>query len=101
MLWKTGRSNEGTKTEARAKVIQLDEGFHVLKPDRRVVDLGCALGGLTQVVVERVCAGRPLAESGVEPAAIETPTISDVRLWLLADIHPHPELRPLYPRKQT
>ncbi len=40
MLWKTGRSNEGTKTEARAKVIQLDEGFHVLKPDRRVVDLG-------------------------------------------------------------
>ena len=25
----------------------------------------------------------------------------DVRLWLLADIQPHPELRPLYPRKRT
>ena len=25
----------------------------------------------------------------------------NVRLWLLADIQPHPELRPLYPRKQT
>ena len=24
-----------------------------------------------------------------------------VRLWLLADIHPHSDLRPLYPRKQT
>ena len=24
-----------------------------------------------------------------------------VRLWLLADIQPHPELRPLYPRKRT
>ncbi len=25
----------------------------------------------------------------------------NVRLWLLADIQPHPELRPLYPRKRT
>ena len=24
-----------------------------------------------------------------------------VRLWLEADIHPHSDLRPLYPRKQT
>ena len=24
-----------------------------------------------------------------------------VRFWLLADIQPHPELRPLYPRKRT
>ncbi len=27
--------------------------------------------------------------------------IADVRYWLLADIHPHSDLRPLYPRKQT
>ena len=26
---------------------------------------------------------------------------ANVRLWLLADIHPHSDLRPLYPRKQT
>ncbi len=26
---------------------------------------------------------------------------TNVRLWLLADIHPHSDLRPLYPRKQT
>ena len=25
----------------------------------------------------------------------------DVRLWLEADIHPHSDLRPLHPRKQT
>ncbi len=24
-----------------------------------------------------------------------------VRFWLIADIHPHSELRPLYPRKRT
>ena len=26
---------------------------------------------------------------------------ADVRFWLLADIQPHPELCPLYPRKRT
>jgi len=26
---------------------------------------------------------------------------TNVRFWLLADIQPHPELRPLYPRKRT
>ncbi len=31
----------------------------------------------------------------------DTIEISDVRLWLLADIQPHPEIRPLYPRKRT
>ena len=25
----------------------------------------------------------------------------EVRFWLLADIQPHPELLPLYPRKRT
>ena len=27
--------------------------------------------------------------------------MTNVRLWLLADIHAHPKLRPLYPRKRT
>ncbi len=29
------------------------------------------------------------------------PSGRTVRFWLLADIHPHPELCPLYPRKRT
>ena len=36
----------------------------------------------------------------VQERTVKTERLS-VRLWLLADIHPHPELRPLYPRKQT
>jgi len=32
--------------------------------------------------------------------AVSNPS-PNVRYWLLADIQPHPELRPLYPRKRT
>ena len=31
--------------------------------------------------------GRSVGESGVEPAAIETRTISDVRLWLFPEVN--------------
>jgi 23S rRNA (uridine2552-2'-O)-methyltransferase len=34
--------------------LQLDERFHLMAPGRRIVDLGCAPGGWTQVAAQRV-----------------------------------------------
>lgn len=48
----------GYRSRAAFKLLQLDDQFHFLKPGARVVDLGAAPGGWTQVSVERVKAGK-------------------------------------------
>src|SRR2546428_7231994 len=67
----------GYRSRAAFKLIELDERFHLLRPGQRVVDLGCAPGGWTQVAIERVVgrAGRgivvgiDLAETAPLPVA--------------------------------
>jgi 23S rRNA (uridine2552-2'-O)-methyltransferase len=44
----------GYRSRAAFKLMQLDDRFRLLRPGHRVVDLGCAPGGWTQVAVERV-----------------------------------------------
>src|ERR1700684_449224 len=44
----------GYRSRAAFKLIELNDRYRVLKPGQRVVDLGCAPGGWTQVSVERV-----------------------------------------------
>jgi 23S rRNA (uridine2552-2'-O)-methyltransferase len=44
----------GYRSRAAFKLIQLDERFHLLRPGMRIVDLGCAPGGWTQIAARRV-----------------------------------------------
>src|SRR5215468_6470058 len=44
----------GYRSRAAFKLLQLDDQFRFLRPGVRVVDLGSAPGGWTQVAVERV-----------------------------------------------
>jgi 23S rRNA (uridine2552-2'-O)-methyltransferase len=45
---------DGYRGRAAYKIIELDDRYRFLKPGARVVDLGCAPGGWTQVAVQRV-----------------------------------------------
>ena len=72
----------GYRSRAAFKLIELDDRFRLLLPGRRVVDLGCAPGGWTQVAVERV--GSNGAVLGVDLA--ETTPITGAAI-LRADIH--------------
>jgi 23S rRNA (uridine2552-2'-O)-methyltransferase len=56
---------EGYRGRAAFKILELDDRYRFLVPGARVVDLGCAPGGWTQVAVQRVNArttrrGRPV-----------------------------------------
>jgi 23S rRNA (uridine2552-2'-O)-methyltransferase len=73
---------QGYRSRAAFKLIELDKRFRLLRPNFRVVDLGCAPGGWTQVAVERVGArgrvlGVDLAET--EPLAGATLLRGDLR----------------------
>lgn len=45
---------EGWRSRAAFKLIEIDDKYRLLKPGQRVIDLGAAPGGWTQVAVDRV-----------------------------------------------
>jgi len=48
---------EGFRSRAAYKLAEIDDKFHVLKPGARVVDLGAAPGGWSEIAARRVGAG--------------------------------------------
>jgi 23S rRNA (uridine2552-2'-O)-methyltransferase len=46
--------HEGYRSRAAYKLIEIDERYHILRPGSKVVDLGAAPGGWSQVAVQRV-----------------------------------------------
>src|SRR3954453_14659168 len=54
----------GYRSRAAFKLLQIYDQFHFLKPGGRVVDLGAAPGGWTQVAVERVKPGQGPEKGG-------------------------------------
>ncbi len=45
---------EGYRSRAAYKLLEIDEKYHLLKPGQRVVDLGAAPGGWSQIAAARV-----------------------------------------------
>jgi len=57
----------GYRSRAAFKLIQLDQRFRLLRPGLRVVDLGCAPGGWTQIAAQRVGAAGRVAGIDLNP----------------------------------
>ena len=72
---------QGWRSRAAFKLIELDDRFHLLRPGMRVVDLGAAPGGWTQVTVKggaRVVAVDLLAMDPVSGAVVVQGDFSDL-----------------------
>src|SRR5712692_6658714 len=54
---------EGLRSRAAFKLAEIDDKFHLLKPGAKVVDLGAAPGGWSQIAAQRV--GAVAGEEGV------------------------------------
>ena len=65
----------GLRSRAAFKLMQIDDRFRILRPGARVVDLGAAPGGWTQVAVERVT-----AKSGVGRAKGKVVAVDILRM---------------------
>src|SRR6478672_8229035 len=57
----------GYRSRAAFKLLQLDERFRLLAPGRRIVDLGCAPGGWTQIAAQRVGPGGQVVGIDLNP----------------------------------
>ena len=55
---------EGWRSRAAYKLIEIDDKLHILKAGQRVIDLGAAPGGWSQVAAQRVGAASAEAETG-------------------------------------
>lgn len=78
--------DEGYRSRAAFKLLQLDEKFHFLTNNMRVVDLGAAPGGWSQVVAEKRGKGKLIALDLLPIKPIEG--VSCLQMDFLADDAP-------------
>ncbi len=82
----------GYRSRAAFKLIEIDDRVHLLKPGARVLDLGAAPGGWTQVAVERTAAsaeGKGGRVLGVDIAGMDPiPGATIIRLDFLDSAAP-------------
>src|SRR3982751_2822228 len=45
---------DGWRSRAAYKLIEMDDRYHLLKPGQKIVDLGAAPGGWSQVAIKKV-----------------------------------------------
>ncbi|PZX18560.1 23S rRNA (uridine2552-2'-O)-methyltransferase [Palleronia aestuarii] len=76
---------EGYRGRAAFKIIELDDRFRFLVPGARVVDLGCAPGGWSQVAVQRTNADG--ARSGKARGLVIGVDIQEVEPIAGAELH--------------
>jgi len=67
---------EGYRSRAAFKILQLDEELHLFRHGQRVVDLGAAPGGWTQIAVSKTGALDP--KSGAKVIGIDYLNMADV-----------------------
>ncbi len=65
----------GYRSRAAFKLLELDDRFHLLRPESRVVDLGAAPGGWTQVAVARARNGRVVSVDSGEMDPVPGATV--------------------------
>lgn len=68
----TAAKTKGYRSRAAFKLKELDSRFHLLKPGARVLDLGSAPGGWSQVAIERLGTGGKIVAADIltmEPIA--------------------------------
>jgi 23S rRNA (uridine2552-2'-O)-methyltransferase len=78
---------DGYRSRAAYKLLQLDEKFHLLKPGLRVIDLGAAPGGWSQVAVKVIGGKGKLVALDILPMD-PMPGVDIIQMDFLADDAP-------------
>ena len=79
--------DDGYRSRAAYKIIQLNEKFNILKPGLRVVDLGAAPGGWSQVVIKQIGKNGKLVALDILPMD-PIPDVTILNLDFLTDDAP-------------
>jgi 23S rRNA (uridine2552-2'-O)-methyltransferase len=78
---------EGLRSRAAFKLAEIDDKFHVLKSGAKVVDLGAAPGGWSQIAAQRVRAAGPSRGRVVAIDLLDMPAIPGVEFLQLDFLH--------------